>query len=381
MKIEHIFLNHFTMHKISVLAGLKLFTLSCFQLTAQEVKPFSLANFYDDRNEALDAKVNKIFAQLNDTLIVGQMIVPAVGKHGKPTEHVIKLAQKGWIGGVLLLNGTMDTFAQFVKTFDSIAEKHGYLKPIYSADAEPTLIKNKIQGSTPVPRTNKIKTEEEVAKVANTICQDLKKIGITQNYAPVIDASPNQTVSNRSFGLSMDTVIPFSNIFIRETQKNNIVATAKHFPGHGFVVGDTHEKLVFIDGEMKEVTNYKPIIEAGVISIMVAHIAVKNNEKYSTNGLPSTCSRAIVTDLLKTEMGFKGIVVTDAMNMGGVIAVKNSGLKAAMAGCDMLLMPVKEQNDIFDILSQMRDDRAFRGQIYQSVKKIIRLKVCLGLID
>jgi beta-N-acetylhexosaminidase len=67
--------------------------------------------------------------------------------------------------------------------------------------------------------------------------------------------------------------------------------------------------------------------------------------------------------------------------MGGVIAVKNSGLKAAMAGCDMLLMPVKEQQDIFDILNQMKEDRNFRGQVYQSVKKIIRLKVCLGLID
>jgi beta-N-acetylhexosaminidase len=369
------------MNKRTLIVSLLLIMSATHPFRAQEAQPFTLANFYDERNEALDAKVHKVFMQLNDTLIVGQMIVPAVGKHGKPTDHVIKLAQKGWIGGVLLLNGTMESFTQFVKTFDSIAEKHGYLKPIYSADAEPTLIKNKIQGSTPVPRTNKIKTEEEVAKVANTICQDLKKIGITQNYAPVIDASPNQTVSNRSFGLSMDTVIPFSNIFIRETQKNNVVATAKHFPGHGFVVGDTHEKLVFIDGEMKEVANYKPIIEAGVISIMVAHIAVKNNEKYSTDGLPSTCSRAIVTDLLKTELGFKGIVVTDAMNMGGVIAVKNSGLKAAMAGCDMLLMPVKEQQDIFDILNQMKEDRNFRGQIYQSVKKIIRLKVCLGLID
>ncbi len=342
---------------------------------------FSIDNFFDQNNEALDYKVKDVFSKLsNDTIIVGQMIVPAVGKHGKPTDHVIKLAQKGWIGGVLLLNGTMETFTQFVKTFDSIAQIHGFLRPIYSADAEPTLIKNKIIGSTSVPRTNKIKTEEKVAEVANTISKDLRKIGITQNYAPVIDASPNQTVNNRSFGISMDTVIPFSKVFIRETQKNGIVATAKHFPGHGFVMGDSHEHLLFIDGEMKEVDNYKPIIEAGVISIMVGHIAVKNNQKYNTNGLPSTCSRLIVTDLLKTEMGFKGIIVTDAMNMGGVIAVKNSGLKAAMAGCDMLLMPVKEQNDIFDIVSKMNEDRAFKAQVYESVMKIIKLKICLGLI-
>jgi beta-N-acetylhexosaminidase len=373
-----------TIYSLALFTGLFLSN----SLLAQHQPPvtsnatFTINNFFDEKNEALNNKVNEVFSKIsNDTLIVGQMIVPAVGKHGKPTDHVIKLAQKGWIGGVLLLNGTMESFTQFVKTFDSIAQIHGFLRPIYSADAEPTLIKNKILGSTPVPRTNKIKTEEKVAEVANTISQDLRKIGITQNYAPVIDASPNQTVNNRSFGISMDTVIPFSKVFIRETQKNGIVATAKHFPGHGFVIGDTHEKLLFIDGEMKEVNNYKPIIEAGVISIMVAHIAVKNNEKYNTNGLPSTCSRTIVTDLLKTELGFKGIVVTDAMNMGGVIAVKNSGLKAAMAGCDMLLMPVKEQNDIFDIVAKMNEDRAFKAQVYESVKKIIKLKICLGLVE
>ncbi len=373
-----------TIYSLTLFTGLFLSN----SLFAQHQPPvtsnatFTINNFFDEKNEALNNKVNEVFSKIsNDTLIVGQMIVPAVGKHGKPTDHVIKLAQKGWIGGVLLLNGTMETFTQFVKTFDSIAQIHVFLRPIYSADAEPTLIKNKILGSTPVPRTNKIKTEEKVAEVANTISSDLKKIGITQNYAPVIDASPNQTVNNRSFGISMDTVIPFSEVFIRETQKNGIVATAKHFPGHGFVVGDSHEKLLFIDGEMKEVSNYTPMIEAGVISIMVGHIAVKNNAKYNTNGLPSTCSRTIVTDLLKTEMKFKGIVVTDAMNMGGVIAVKNSGLKAAMAGCDMLLMPVKEQNDIFDIVAKMNEDRAFKAQVYESVKKIIKLKICLGLVE
>ncbi len=99
----------------------------------------------------------------------------------------------------------------------------------------------------------------------------------------------------------------FRIFLLKKRNDNGIIATAKHFPGHGFVVGDTHEKLVFIDGEMKEVPNYQPVIDNGVLSIMVAHIAVKNNEKYNTEGLPSTCSREIVTDLLKNELGFRGI--------------------------------------------------------------------------
>ncbi len=346
---------------------------------SQNDRQFHLDDFYD-YNPILERKVDEVFNKMNDTLRVGQIIVPAVGDHGKETEHVVKLAEKGYIGGVLLLNGTTETFKDFVNLFDSIADTNGYLRPIYSADAEPTLIKYKIKGTTPVPKTNMIKTKEEVTTVTKTISDDLNKIGITQNFAPVIDASPNKTVSNRSFGLDMDTVIGFSNLFIDETQRNGIVATAKHFPGHGFVVGDTHKKLVYIDGEMKEVNNYKPVIKNKVLSIMVAHIAVKNNEKYNTNDLPSTCSRAIVTDLLKNELKFRGLVITDAMNMGGVRSVPNSGLKAVSAGCDQLLMPVEEEKDIFDILSEMQINEDFKYQVYGSVKKIIRMKICLGLV-
>lgn len=341
---------------------------------------FTLNDFYD-YDPDLEQKVDEVFATLNDTLIVGQLIVPAVGEHGKKTPHVVGLAEQGMLGGILLLNGTVTSFSNFVHQFDSIAEVNGYLKPIYSADAEPTLIRYKIKETTKVPKTNEIKTSEEVTEVAKIISADLNKIGITQNFAPVIDASPNKTVSNRSFGLNMDTVINFSNLFITETQQHQIVATAKHFPGHGFVEGDTHKGLVYVDGEMKEVRNYVPIIENGVLSIMVAHIAVKNNDEYNTEGLPSTCSRAIVTDLLKGELDFRGLVITDAMNMGGVIEVPNSGLKAIMAGCDQLLMPVEEMKDVYDILDEMQTNADFKQQVYTSVKKIIRLKICLGIVD
>lgn len=339
---------------------------------------FSLEDFYY-YNPNLQKEVDRIFDELNDTNRVGQLIVPAVGRLGKPDEHVIDLCKKGKIGGVLLLNGTVENFTSYVRLFDSISDAHGFPKPIYSADAEPTLIKYKIKGSTPVPKTNNIKTIDEVERVAQQISDDLKSIGITQNFAPVIDASPNEVVSNRSFGLDMDTVIDFSNRFIDVTQSNGIVATAKHFPGHGFVNGDTHKKLVYIDGEMKEVENYIPVIRNGVLSVMVAHIAIKNNKYFSTNDLPATCSEKIVSHLLKDSLGFNGIIITDAMNMGGVVNVPNCGLKALKAGCDMLLMPVNEEKDIDEIIASMNDDNEFKLAVYSSVKKVLRLKLCLGI--
>ncbi len=337
-------------------------------------------NDYFNQNTSIDSIVNVHFNKMNDTLRVGQMIVPSVGRLGKSRKHVVSLAEKGYLGGVILLNGTVDEFKNDVFTFDSIAKANGFLPPIYSADAEPTLVNRKILGSTPVPKTNEIHSLQMVESVTNTISEDLNKIGITQNFAPVIDASPNKVVSNRSFGLNMDTVISFSNLFVEQTQNNNIIATAKHFPGHGFVKGDTHKELIYIDGPMKEVVNYVPVIESGVLSIMVAHLAIKNNVAYNTYNQPSTCSRNIVTGLLKDSLGFKGLIITDAMNMGGVVNIENCGLLAAQAGCDQLLMPVNEEKDIMDILTAMELDPSFKRQVYSSVKKIIKLKVCLGKI-
>ena len=131
---------------------------------------------------------------------------------------------------------------------------------------------------------------------------------------------------------------------------------------------------------MKEVENYIPLIKDEVLSIMVAHLAIRNNNTYNTNGLPSTCSKKIVTHLLKDSLGFKGIIITDAMNMGGVVNVSHNGLKAAQAGCDQLLMPVDEKEVLFDILSEIQKDENFKKSVYESVKKIIRMKICLGLI-
>lgn len=359
----------------SLFAFLFLFASTCVISQSD----FTLNDFYAS-NSKLDSKVDLVFKQLNDTTRVGQMIVPATGRLGKSRDHVRKLAEKGWIGGILLLNGTVDVFTKDVQDFDSVMSSNGHLPLIYSADAEPTLVNRKIAGSRPVPKTNQIHHVDSVKKVTQTISEDLNSIGINQNFAPVIDASPNKVVSNRSFGLNMDTVINFSNEFVTVTQDHNVIATAKHFPGHGFVKGDTHKELIFIDGEMKEVKNYVPLINNGVLSIMVAHLAIKNNEKFNTHGLPSTCSKKIVTELLKDSLGFKGLVITDAMNMGGVVNVKHNGLKAAKAGCDQLLMPVDEEEVLFDILQEMKENAEFRNGIYNSVKKIIKLKICLGII-
>ena len=377
------------MTKLSLISLIALFL---FQACAQETKTekkkiiipksevkFALNDYLKD-NAQLDKQVDAIFEALDDTAIVAQLIMPAVGKYGQ-TEALIKQhIKERVIGGVLILNGTKDGFTKLIRQFEKMNDSIGNIPFLYSADAEPTLMNMKIKGATIVKKANEIKTIEEVTACAKTISTDLNSIGINYNFSPVVDMSSNSTVGYRGFGANPANIVPWSNAFIQETQNHNIIATAKHFPGHGLVSGDTHKSLQMIDGELKEIHNYPGLIKDGVLSIMVAHIAVANNPKFDTKGLPSTLSETIVKQLLRDSLGFKGLIVTDAMNMGGVVSVPESAYKAVNAGCDILLMPVDAKKSHTEILAKYKSNPEFKAKVDASAKRIIRMKVCAGLL-
>jgi beta-N-acetylhexosaminidase len=330
----------------------------------------------------IEHRVNDIFHSLNDTTRVAQMIVTSAGELGKPESVVLKLARENKIGGIVFLKGTKENHRRLIDSLNLIGESLNYLPLMYSIDAEPSLFNGRLQGTDPMMNTIDIENIHQSDSIARIINKALNDVGFHQNFAPVADVSPqNEAIRNRSFGSNKETVISLCRQFIETSQEQGIVATVKHFPGHGLVKGDTHEKTVYIDGKLQELDIYPPLIDAGVISIMTAHITIKNNPKYNTNGLPASCSRNIVTGLLKNELGFKGIIITDALNiMKAVTKFANAPLLASKAGNDMLLMPIDESRTINSILVEMENDTEYKHQVYQSVKKIIRLKLFLGLI-
>lgn len=345
-----------------------------------ETEPISLSSYLGNR-EDLDAKVDSVFNTMTKESRVAQLIMPAAGRLGHSEERIKYLIDNNYIGGILLLNGTKQQFTDWVIEYNERAKKLGQLPFLYSADAEPSLVNRKIVGSTVVKKANEITSEEEVIEVTKLISNDLNDIGINYNFSPVVDLSTNKTVGYRGFGTNPENIIPYSDAFIRQTQAQNIIATAKHFPGHGLVTGDTHKALQMIDGELKEIQYYPPLIENGVLSIMVGHLAVKNNEKYNTFGEPATTSKVIIQDLLRDSLGFKGLIVTDAMGMGGVVNVTDSEIKAVAAGCDILLMPKDAEKAHQTILKKYTSDQEFKETVDASVKRIVRMKICLGLID
>jgi beta-N-acetylhexosaminidase len=136
-----------------------------------------------------------------------------------------------------------------------------------------------------------------------------------------------------------------------------------------------------VDGIPPEIPVFQRAIGAGVVSIMIGHIGVNGGGSYDTGGYPSSLSRNMVTGVLKQGFGFEGIVVTDALNMEAVSSFDEPALKALMAGCDMVLMPDDEEGLIDRVRYEIGMDDVFREQIMGSVRKVVRLKYLLGLIN
>ena len=355
--------------------------LITFQNFAQTTSKFTLQDFYSD-NKKLDQVVDSIFHTLTDKQKVAQMIIASGGEIGKSEATIKKLTQEDLIGGVVFLKGEKQKHIEDISALNAISKKNKTIPLLFSMDAEPSLFASRIRGAKDVGKTIDIKTEKQSDIAVGIINKELREIGVHHNYAPVLDVSPNnEAIKSRSYGNDKDQVIHLANRFIQCSQEGGIIATAKHFPGHGLVKGDTHKQSVYIDGPLQEKDNYIKIIEDGVISIMVAHITIKNNEKYGTKGVPASCSHKIVTGLLKKEMGFKGIVISDALNiMKAVTILDNAPLLASKAGCDLILMPNNEKKTVESILVAMQSDNDYKKQVVESVKKIIRLKVCASVI-
>ena len=347
-------------------------------VNVSSAQQFSLNNFYGDNTELL-RKTDSIYNSLSDTAKVGQMIITSYGHNGKPREYVESLIKKEKVGGILYLKGTHQEHLQNTLSLNKLNQG---LPLLYSMDAEPSLMKGRISTLKGIPKTNAINSIRENEGVAKKISNELNSIGVRLNFAPDCDMSTsNAAIGSRSYGNNKDSIISKANSFIKTSSQLGIVTCAKHFPGHGLVTGDSHHQRVFIDGELKELDVYKGMINnPNLISIMIGHIDIINNQQYNTKGMPSSCSPIIIKKLLQQELGFRGLVISDALGMKALNEFEFPGLEASKAGCDILCMPENENKLIIAILEEIQKNQDYAQQVERSIKKIIRLKLCLGLI-
>lgn len=320
--------------------------------------------------------VDSVYNALTTRQRVGQMVVVAAGSLGISEKELDHLISNDLVGGVIFLGGTAEEFKVMKKSFDAKAD----IPLLYSIDAEPSLMSRKLRNIPSFAKTNTLTDSFKMDSAVQLIDSHLMDLGVTINYAPVCDLTPkNEAIGNRSLGKNVDTVVELSQVFVERSLQDGILPVIKHFPGHGNVQGDTHERLVYIDGEFQELEVFARMVELEVPCVMVGHIAIVNNP-YASD-MPATCSRRAVTDLLRDSLGFEGLVVTDALNMGAVSNIKNAGYLAMKAGCDMILMPIDAETVVDKAVEKIKEDDEFALQLEASIKRILTLKYLQGLIQ
>ena len=220
--------------------------------------------------------------------------------------------------------------------------------------------------------------------------REARALGIHWVYAPVADVNnnpENPIINIRSFGENPQDVAAHVKAFIEGAHsdtRNYILTTAKHFPGHGDTAVDTHLSLAQITADRArldalELVPFRAAIQAGVDSVMTGHIAVP---ALAPPEIPATLSPAILTGLLRSELGFKGLVITDALGMGAIVngfGAGDAAVRALEAGADTLLMPADADAAIRAVVVAVQSGRLTRPRIQQSVVKLLAAKERLGL--
>ncbi len=220
--------------------------------------------------------------------------------------------------------------------------------------------------------------------------REARAMGVNWLFAPVADVNnnpDNPIINIRSFGENPAEVGSFVGAFIsgaHSDKANPVLVTVKHFPGHGDTAADSHIGLARLEAsreriEAVELTPFRAAIADGVDAVMTAHLAVPALDPANQ---PATVSSKIVSDLLRTELNFHGIVVTDAMDMQGLTSMFNTGeasVRAIEAGTDVLLMPSRAEDAINGVLAAVQSGRIRRQRIDESVARVLQAKVGLGL--
>src|SRR5580693_3521196 len=230
---------------------------------------------------------------------------------------------------------------------------------------------------------------EAITQEGADTARDARAMGVNWLFAPVADVNnnpDNPIINIRSFGENPQAVAAHVRAFIEGAHSDPhhlILTTAKHFPGHGDTAVDTHLSLAEINADRTRLDNlelvpFRAAIEAGVDSIMTGHIAVP---ALAPENLPATLSPAILTGLLRNELGFKGLVITDALGMGAIVNGFGGGeaaVRALEAGADTLLMPADADAAIRAVVAAVQSGRLTRQRIQSSVAKLLAAKERLG---
>ena len=331
---------------------------------------------------------DSVFKRLSHKQRIAQLFfVRAHTDKGKAYEDSIaRVIKKEKIGGLVFFQGGPQRQAALTANYQSLSK----VPLLIAMDAE-WGVGMRLDSTISYPyqmTLGAVQNNDLIEKMGNLIAQDMKILGMHLNFAPVVDINnnpKNPVIGFRSFGDDKYKVAEKASAYLRGMQEEGLLTSLKHFPGHGDTDLDSHfdlPQLPFTKQRLDslELYPFKQLIAAGASGVMVAHMNIPSLD--STANLPSTLSKPIITNLLKEELGFKGLVISDAMGMKGVIKYFPDGeadLRAILAGNDVLELSENSERGIKLIRKAIRKHQLSWEDINERVKKVLVAKYWAGL--
>jgi len=368
-----------------------LVLLTLFAFNIQSVSPVLETNqglsnapeFLRVQNEWIDTTLSGMSMDEK----IGQLFMIAAysNRSNAYTEQFAGIIEKYKPGGLVFFQGTPDKQAMLTNYFQTISKYPLLIAmdaewgPSMRLDSTPLMLQQMQLGAI----TDNMLVYDYGVEVA----RQLKLLGVHINFAPVADVNNNArnpVINSRSFGENRENVLQKSYAYMLGMQKNNILAVAKHFPGHGDTDTDSHHALPIIPHNRQrldsvELYPFRQLIKNGLGGVMVAHLNVPKLD--SIQNIPSSLSQKIITGVLKNELGFEGIIISDALEMQGVSSYGSQqqiAVKVLLAGTDILLMPGDLGQAIQGIKNALAQGVIDTATIDMHVRKILQVKYWTG---
>lgn len=355
------------------------------QLYSAQYQPKNISN--SDIKKANDW-VDKTYNSLSQDEKLGQLFIVALytNKGEEFINQIRNIVKNEKIGGLILMQDDAAREINLVNEFQSQSKvplmigmdaEWGVFQRIAKAHKYPWAI-----------TLGAIQDKNLITEMSAKIAEDCKRMGINWDFAPVVDVNTNPNnpiIGNRSFGSDVNNVVNSALAYSNGLQDNRILAAIKHFPGHGDTDKDSHLDLPVVSHNLErlekiEIAPFKALMNKGIGGVMVAHLYVPSLE--NEKGIPASVSKKIVTGLLKEKLGYKGLIITDALNMGAVANKFKAGELDAMAfkaGNDLMLFSQDVATGKKLIQKAIDNGEIQQNRVEESVKKILLTKYYLGL--
>lgn len=370
-------------HKLYALQLIWLIFIFCAGLSTNTAAQSAL------HQEQAKRWVDSVFQAMTPAERLGQLF--AIRAHSdKGPEHIAaveRLLREYHVGGMCFFQGTPEKQAELINRYQAQSK----IPLMMSIDGEWGLGMRMKESTISYPRQlmlGAIQNNDLIYDMGKEIARQLRRTGIHVNFAPVVDVNnnpKNPVINTRSFGEDRYNVAVKGYLYARGMQDHGVLACAKHFPGHGDTDVDSHYDLPVINHSLSrldsiEMYPFKVLAQHGIGSVMVAHLNVPALDRRPNR--PTTLSKHTVTQVLKTDLGFEGLIFTDGLEMKGVTKHFKPGeveAEALLAGNDVLLLPESLAAATAEIGRYLKDGRLSQAQLDASVKKVLLAKYRLGL--